>query len=130
MEVPKKSKKKNKKSKRKNETLKNRLKDFYDVTFKSLSSEHQSLLTIKDNKIMGKMNINELKKMPWMIGVNLFYSSVPEPYSVELELKKDKEIQKYITVYNGSVYLAKNYHLNNVIKPKKSRKKSKRNTKN
>jgi hypothetical protein len=128
MEVPKKSKRKNKKSKRKNETLKNRLKFFYDITLKHLSNEHQSLLTIKDNKIMGKMDINELKKMPWMIGINLFYSSVPEPYLVELELKKDKEIQKYLTVYNGSIFLAKNYHLNSVIKPNK--KKSKRNTKN
>lgn len=123
MEVPKKSKRKNKKSKR--TTFKNRLKDFYDITLKHLSIEHQSLLTIKDNKIMGKMDINELKKMPWMIGINLFYSSVPEPYLIELELKKDKEIQKYLTVYNGSIFLAKNYHLNSVIKPK-----SKRNTKN
>ena len=105
-----------KKSRTKHHSLKNRIKFFYDLTLDKLSDQNKPFLTIKNKKIIGKISINELKNMPWMTGIKLIYSSVPEPYTFELCLeKKDQEINKYLNVYNGNVFLTNKLHLNKVI---------------
>ena len=123
-----------KKSKRKHHySLKNRIKFFYDLTLENLSDQNKPILTIKDNKIVGKISIDELKNMPWMTGIKLLYSSVPEPYTFELCLeKKGQEIEKYLTVYNGNVFLINKLNLKKILNLKsktKSKTKSKKNLK-
>ena len=87
------------------------------MTLKNLSNENKAFLEINKDKnmIFGKISMIELQKMPWMYGVNPIWSSVPEPYMFELSLsqqEKGSEIQKKLSIYNGSVYLVKNKNLN------------------
>lgn len=93
----------------------NKMKLYYDLTLKELSTNKAFLDVDKDKSMIhGKATKAELLKMPWMFGVNAIWSSVPEPYVFELSFtQKDKgEIQKRLSIHNGNAYLLKNIKLN------------------
>ena len=117
-------KRSNKRSvKRSDYNIPHKMKYFYDITLKILSPENKSLLEINKDKniIYGKASMKELKIMPWMFNVNPIWSSVPEPYTFELSFSqhsKGDEIQKMLSINNGTVFLVRNLNLNSLVKTK------------
>jgi len=100
------------------------MKLFYDMTLKNLVDTNKAVLEVdKDtNTLAGKASMNELLSMPWMFNVkplvNQLWASVPEPYNFVIVFAqvKDKEIQKTLSIYNGSAYILKNQNLNVLVK--------------
>ena len=100
------------------------MKLFYDMTLKNLVDANKAVLEVdKDtNTLAGKASMNELLSMPWMFNVkplvNQLWASVPEPYNFVIVFAqvKDKEIQKTLSIYNGSAYILKNQNLNVLVK--------------
>ena len=107
-------------TKRSSYNVPNKIKYFYDITLKCLSPENKQFLKInKDEQMInGKASMKELKKLPWMFKVNPIWTSAPDPYTFNLiftKSDKEKEIQKHLTINNGSVFLVKNLNLNSLV---------------
>jgi hypothetical protein len=116
--IKKKSKSIKKSKKSSDYNLPNRIKYFYEMTLKNLST-NKDLLQLKDkNIIYGKATMKELLNMPWMFNVKPLWSSVQEPYFFELSLthkNKNDKIDKFLSIHNGNIYLIKDKDLNSLV---------------
>ena len=107
------------------------LNQFYVMTLAHLSDDQKGFLDVSDNsvKFTGSISLTELQNMPWMPNLKNVTQKLPiasplllGPFTFKIEFSqadKTKEVERHLTIQNGTICIVKDLLLNLKVDCKK-----------